>query len=140
MKLLDDAPQQISILETLNEASESPLTKEPEESLDKSTRKATPLAPTPTVAISTPTVEVVATSHNATEKSEPEVKEKPLAAAVAESDKPIGEPQATDTSAAVGVDSSISDTALDEVKKRGTSAEKKKLRRIRTNSQVETII
>ena len=139
MKLLDDAPQQISILETLNEASESPLTKEPEESLDKSTRKATPLAPTPTVAISTPTVEVVATSHNATEKSEPEVKEKPLAAAV-ESDKPIGKPQATDTSAAVGVDSSISDTALDEVKKRGTSAEKKKLRRIRTNSQVETII
>ena len=132
VKLRVDSPMQpISILETLNETSESPLSKEPEESLEKSTEKATPVVPIPSVAVSSPT---------SVEASESKIilKEKPSVAAV--SDKPNGKPQETEASAAAGVDSTTSDTALDAVKKRAMSAEKKKLRRIRTNSQVETII
>ena len=126
VKLLDDSPQPISILETLNEASESPLSKEPEESLEK----ATPIISVPTVEVSVPSVEV--------SESKVVVKEKPVVATV--SDQSNGKPQEAEASAAARVDSTTSDTALDAVKKREMSAEKRKLRRIRTNSQVETII
>ena len=141
MKLLEDAPQQVSILETLNEASESPLTKEPIESLQEtSTTVATPEPPV-TIAI-TPTQDE---EKGLVPKEEDQVQSKPLESTSPQTEQPTA---ATTAAAAAGSKTMTSpangespqlDTA-GVVRRTGSTSEKKKVRRIKTKSQVETII
>lgn len=130
MKLLDDTPQQVSILETLNEASESPLTKEPAESIQDTSK----VNPEPPVSISiTPTAEEkvlmeenhVQSKQQLVNESSPQTEQPPAAAT-------------TMISPATGESPQLDGAGV--TRRKGASAEKKKVRRIKTNSQVETII
>ena len=126
MKLLEDAPQQVSILETLNEASESPLTKEPAESIQETSTA----NPEPPVSIAvTPTQEEQVQreeNHIQSKQLESPKTEQSAAAATAMTSPATGESPQLDTA---GV-----------TRRTGATAEKKKVRRIKTKSQVETII
>jgi hypothetical protein len=133
MKLLEDAPQQVSILETLNEASESPLTKEPIEKI----KETSAAIPEPSVSISiTPTQEqkVLNDENHVQSKQQQQVlaesphTEQPTTAAAA----------TTMTSPATGESPQLDSAGV--TRRTGASAEKKKVRRIKTKSQVETII
>ena len=128
VKLLEDAPQQMKILETLAEASESPLTKEPEESLASSVVVVKP-------DLSPVTKEEPVKQGNLVESKETE-SNTAATTDVATTKAPM---TATDSSAAAGMDSPKLG-AGGVVRRTGASSEKKKARRIRTNSQVETII
>ena len=127
MKLLEDAPQQVSILETLNEASESPLTKEPAEPIQV-TSTANPKPPV-SIAITPTQEEQVLRDENQVQSKqqlESPQTEQPAAAATTMTSPATGESPQMDTA---GV-----------TRRTGATAEKKKVRRIKTKSQVETII
>ena len=129
MKLLEDVPQQVSILETLNETSESPLTKEPAESAQKTS---TAYCEPPVSIAITPTQEEQAMKEENQVQSKQQLvnesprTEQPAAAATTMTSPATGESPQLD---AAGV-----------TRRKGATAEKKKVRRIKTNSQVETII
>ena len=124
VKLLgDDGPPQMSILETLNEASESPQTKEPDVSL-----AAAQPAPTPAITISV--------SQEPPPPQEKESQEETKA--TEQSEAASATANASSTAASNGDSPQLGAEGV--VRRTGSSSEKKKSRRIRTKSQVETII
>ena len=126
----------MKILETLTETSESPLAKEPEESLVSPPVVVKPDLPQITVSVSVTQEEPVKQESLVESKGT-----KSSAAATVFSTKLAAARKApvTATKSASSVDSRQSG-AEGVVRRKGVTSEKRKVRRIRTNSQVETII
>ena len=129
MKLLEDTPQQVSILETLNEASESPLTKEPIRMIQES-----PVAMNPEPSVS---ITLTPTQEEKVLKEENHVQSK-LPAESPQMEQPTAAAATTMTSPATGESPQLDSAGV--TRRTGATAEKKKVRRIKTKSQVETII
>ena len=136
-KLLgEDGPQQVSILETLNEASESPQTKEPQDSLAD---KPAAVQPTPAITISY-------SQELPAQRKDKEIQKEGSQEGGGESEAKV---TSVESEASAAAPSTTAQSAGEEspqlgadgvVRRTGTSSEKKKSRRIRTKSQVETII
>lgn len=126
MKLLEDTPQQVSILETLNEASESPLMKEPIGTIQET------MNPEPSVSIT-----LTPTQEDKVLKEENHVQSK-LPAESPQTEQPTAAVATTMTSPATGESPQLDSAGV--TRRTGATAEKKKVRRIKTKSQVETII
>ena len=128
MKLLEDTPQQVSILETLNEASESQLMKETIGTIQET------MNPKPSVSITlTPTQE----DKVLKDLEENHIQSK-LPAESPQTEQPTAAAATTMTSPATGESPQLDSAGV--TRRTGATAEKKKVRRIKTKSQVETII